>query len=278
MYSINLTTTRGRLELCSATVWSLIHQSFTPDNITIWVSREPYMADEGISDNPDWMKEINKIKDIVKIVHVKNTGPYRKIIPALRAAQQGDVLIYADDDVIYGSLWLETLLRTYHKHREQNVIAARIRVKDKNVLGFEKSYNHYKICTTETDFTRDFIITGVGGCVIAKQHIRQDLIDIEDYMLVAPKTDDLWISKIIELSGTVVTCSPETMNHVLEINHSNNALSHTNTIIPMHRTLLRKVIVKIYYLTLGYFGFAISNNDAAMKKINKFFKPGRVRP
>ncbi|WP_017803473.1 glycosyltransferase [Winslowiella toletana] len=277
MYNLNLTTTRGRLDLCSATVWSLIHQTFTPDTIIIWVSREPYMSDEGINEYPGWLPEINRIKNIVKIVHVRNTGPYRKIIPALRAAELDDVLIYADDDVIYGSMWLETLLKSYHQHQGKHVIAARIRVKSKNVLGFDKSYNHYKICATPTNFTANFIITGVGGCVIARRHVRRELLNIDAFIEVAPKTDDLWISKIIELSGTTVTCSPEAMDHVLEINHSNNALSHSNTIISLQHTLINKIVRKIYYIMMGYFGFAISNNDTAMKKINAFFKLRKAR-
>ena len=42
---LNLTTTCGRLDLCSATLWSLVNQSLVPDQINLWISKEPYMAD-----------------------------------------------------------------------------------------------------------------------------------------------------------------------------------------------------------------------------------------
>ncbi|MFG1172062.1 glycosyltransferase family A protein [Erwiniaceae bacterium CAU 1747] len=271
MYSINITTTSGRLSLCSATVWSLINQTFTPDAINIWISHEAYLADRGIQEIPAWVDYFNSLKNIIKIHYVKNTGPYRKIIPALREAHPEDVLIYGDDDVIYDSMWLETLIKAYIKNNGRHVVAARIRTKEKNILGFNKSYHLYGLSTTETNFSKGFIITGVGGCVIAKKHIRPELLELDDYLNLAPKTDDLWISKIIELSGTVVTSVPLAMNYVQEIKHENNALSHINVVANMRNTFLGRMSVKFYNRILGYLGYPLSNNDLCMNKIDSFF-------
>nr|ELA2827974.1 glycosyltransferase family 2 protein [Klebsiella variicola] len=41
------------------------------------------MADQGIKCIPEWVNELNKINDIVSVHFVENTGPYRKIFPAL---------------------------------------------------------------------------------------------------------------------------------------------------------------------------------------------------
>ena len=61
-----------------------------------------------------WVNELNKIHDIVSVHFVhNNTGPYRKIFPALINSVDDDILIYADDDVIYGANWLSELINEF---------------------------------------------------------------------------------------------------------------------------------------------------------------------
>lgn len=71
MLSINLTTTASRLELCSSTLWSLLHQTIIPDEINVWVSKEPYLADEGINEIPIFITELNSVRNIIKIKFTK---------------------------------------------------------------------------------------------------------------------------------------------------------------------------------------------------------------
>lgn len=110
MISINLTTTKSRLYLCSQTVWSLANQSKKVDQIVVWVSSTPYLSDEGITEEPEWAQKIRQTGTNLVFKWVKNTGPYRKLFPALQAATEEDILIYADDDAIYNEMWAETLL------------------------------------------------------------------------------------------------------------------------------------------------------------------------
>jgi hypothetical protein len=48
----------------------------------------------------------------------KNTGPYRKLFPALQVATEDDILIYADDDAIYNEIWAQTLLDDFYRHNQ----------------------------------------------------------------------------------------------------------------------------------------------------------------
>lgn len=138
MLIVNLTTTSERLTLCSATVWSLIHQNRVPDKIILWVSRDAYLADKGIQTLPVWISEINDIIHILEVKFVSNTGPYRKIIPALRSALDSDLLVYADDDVIYGQLWLQYLENEFKRNDCNYVVASRVRVVKKIYLALTK--------------------------------------------------------------------------------------------------------------------------------------------
>ncbi|PLL53504.1 glycosyl transferase family 2 [Klebsiella michiganensis] len=271
MKSINITTTHSRLDLCSATIWSLMHQSVLPDTINLWVSQEPYMADQGIRDIPNWYYELNNINDILRIHFVKNIGPYRKIIPALRIATDDDILTYADDDVIYGREWYESLLLSFNEHKAKYIVASRVRLKKINVFGRLQSYNMFNVCNRDITLDNRYIVTGVGGCMLTKAHIRDDLIFLDDFISVVPRTDDIWLSKIFEISGASVYCCASSLKYIQEITHSNNALNQSNNVIP-GGGFLRKVLSKIRNKIFGYLGFSLSNNDKAIRNTDAFFE------
>jgi len=46
-----------------------------------------------------------------------NTGPYRKLIPALREAEPDDLIVTADDDIFSGRDWLQGLIKAYVQPR-----------------------------------------------------------------------------------------------------------------------------------------------------------------
>ena len=149
MISVNLTTTHSRLDLCSATLWSLLHQSLLPERINLWISHEPFMADKGISSLPNWVNELNNIHDIIRVHYVDNNGPYRKVIPALRSSTDEDVIVYVDDDVIYANTWFEGLVQTFEKFERKYVVASRVRVKVFNFFGKRLSYNMFHVCAEQ---------------------------------------------------------------------------------------------------------------------------------
>ncbi|CAI3960387.1 Glycosyltransferase involved in cell wall bisynthesis (WcaA) (PDB:5MLZ) [Commensalibacter communis] len=272
MISVNLTTTSSRLSLCSATIWSLIHQTKKPDKIFLWISQEAYLSDEGIKVIPHWVDELNSISNIIEVKFVENTGPYRKILNAIKTSNHSDILVYADDDVIYGDMWLETLLDAFYKNRSQLAIASRIRVVKRNIFGQLQSYSRYRICKKPIQFSRDYIITGVGGCVLTKNMVNESFLNNNEYILLSPKTDDIWISKILELSGTIVEACPKALIYVDEIDHKNNALNLSNTYQTNHTNFIFIFINKPVQIFLSYFGLQRTNNDISIKKISHYFK------
>ncbi|HBQ8757372.1 TPA: glycosyltransferase family 2 protein [Raoultella ornithinolytica] len=270
MLTINLTTTSERLTLCAATIWSMVHQVRKPDKIRLWISNEPYLSDKGITTLPEWVIEINNIRNILEVIFVENTGPYRKIIPALRTADQNEVLVYADDDVIYDKLWLKCLEDEFNRNDGRYIIASRVRKVKKNILGITQSYHMFPIYIGSEPLKSDFVITGVGGCMLMQKHILPTLLIDNNYTEVAPKADDLWISKIIEKSGSEVKVCPPALDAVQEISHSVNCLSHGNTIYFKGAGIM-KIFYKVSGLVFGYLGFVMTDNDKIMRKVSKYF-------
>ncbi|MCS5931212.1 glycosyltransferase [Klebsiella pneumoniae subsp. pneumoniae] len=109
-------------------------------------------------------------RDLVKIKYVKNTGPYRKILPAIKNAELDDVLVYADDDVVYDYKWLSSLISSFEKNERKYVVASRVRKITYNVWKRMKSYETFPIVTTKMVLPHGFIITGVGG-LFSPKHI-----------------------------------------------------------------------------------------------------------
>lgn len=270
MLTVNITTTKSRLNLCSSTIWSLVNQELSPDVINLWVSKDKYLADEGIDFLPEWINKINNVKDILRVRYVENTGPYRKLFPKLLSSNYDETIVYADDDVIYRDSWLKTLIQEFNKHEGRFVVASRVRVVESNIFGIRKSYNMLKLVLGNKLLSTGYIITGVGGCVLSPSHIKKEFLHNKDYLKIAPKADDLWISKLLELSGSKVQVCPEALIHVNEINHDMDSLNSFNN-VSLDGNLFMKIYKRIKMKVLGYLGVPLSNNDKIIRKVNNYF-------
>ncbi|EJD6539828.1 TPA: glycosyltransferase [Providencia rettgeri] len=271
MIIVNLTTIHSRLNVCAATIWSLINQEKKPDKIVLWISDEPYLADTGLSEKPEFVNLLNKVADLIEVRYTENTGPYRKIIPALRIAKDEDILIYADDDVVYSEQWLKKLIEKYYQYQARYPIASRVRKVKNNIFGFQQGYFSYPIITDDVILNDKFIITGIGGCVLQKKHISKEYIFNNDYLTIAPKTDDLWISKILQLSHSPILTCPDALSDIQEINNNYESLSQSNVFITSSSSRMIKLLMRIKVKMYSYFGIPCCNNDLALKKINNYF-------
>lgn len=267
--TVNITTTNNRLNLCSQTVWSLLNQSVLPGKVMIWVSKEAYLIDKGIDREPDWVANLNKIRNIIEFRWTTNIGPYRKLFPALDEADEDQIIVYADDDTIYKENWLNLLTTKFQEHNEEKIVASRVRINKRNLLGQYKTYMLWPISQEEVELYKDYLITGVGGAILKKSHIKESLLRNRDYLTICPKTDDLWISEIIARSGTPVLAYPKAMREILFIKHD-HSLSKQNT--ATSKGFIGKTLNKIKINTLGQWGISICNNDKSFKRIRSYFE------
>lgn len=124
---ISLTTIRSRLPRLPDVLQSLRDQSLQARSIFLAISEEPFALDEGIT-LAHLPRRILAMAEAgwLEIHFGPNTGPYRKLLPALhRYGAQEQLIATADDDTIYPHGWLEALIRTYAKTRQ--VVAHRCR-------------------------------------------------------------------------------------------------------------------------------------------------------
>jgi len=268
---VNLTTTRNRLPLCAHAVFAIARQKRSPDEICVWVSRDPYLMDEGIDDEPDWVEQLRRIGPKITFRWTKNTGPFRKIFPALEQADESDILVYADDDVAYGENWLQILHEEFSQADGRAIVATRVRRLAKNTLGFRRSYLDSPLIREPMTLNTDYIITGIGGAMLHRRHIAEDLARKTDFLALCPRNDDPWISKLIQLTGTPVRTAPRAMPELHEITH-NSGLWTTNLRLFGERFGLKSIPNRLKTAVLKNLGFPICQNDIWIRNVDRYFR------
>ncbi len=101
--------------------------------------------------------------------------------------------------------------------------------------------------------------------------IKPSIIGDDAYLIISPKTDDIWISKMLEASNTKVESSPDALRCVHEILHDHNTLSSINTLTSKNSGLIIKAIRMVKNKFYSYFGLQKTNNDKSIKMVNLHF-------
>lgn len=274
MLIVNLTTTFQRLSLCRIALISLLSQSRLPDRVNLWVSKQPYLRDEGIRDNlyiECLLKSLPEpFSHRVIVRWVENTGPYRKLIPMLREAGDNDVLVTADDDIFYGRYWLKGLLEAYDRSNG-NPVAARVRIKKNNILGTKTSYLHWDLISRPSVVSDDFIVTFGGGAVLTKAMFRDKDINDDAFLNLAPTADDLWYSKLLLVNNNIVFVVPSLLDELNFIQHTDGLTNHN---FPRVSSVFEKVRLRVWNRFFGFWGLPVCGNDIAHAKINHYFELG----
>ena len=190
---ISLTSIFINQDILVKTLQSIMQQTRLPDKIFLYLSEESYLLDTGFKDKKMTNSELLKFiydDSIIDINWVKNTGPYRKLLPLLKDKWDEDcIIITIDDDTIYDTKLIENLVNGYN---EQNCVIG--------YRGFTPSFdkienfNYYKRDELQNLSLYNFL-TGKGGILYKPQffHKTHDLIfNDKIYLDTCPTNDDIW--------------------------------------------------------------------------------------
>ncbi len=271
MLAVNLTTTFQRLSLCRIALTSLLLQSRLPDQINLWVSKEPYLRDQGVAKSESIDQLVASLpgesRSRVSVRWVPNTGSYRKLIPMLREAGPDDLIVTADDDIFYGRDWLSGLLAAY-EDADGKPAAARVRTKRINFLGKKTSYLFWNLINQPKTVEDDFIVTFGGGVVLTRAMFREQDVADDSFLKVAPTADDLWYSKLLRLNHNEVVVVPSLLKELNFIRHNDGLMNHN---WPKVVSLFHKIRHRVWDRYGGFLGFAVCGNDVAYAEIDRYF-------
>jgi ADP-heptose:LPS heptosyltransferase len=186
---LSLTTTSRRISLLPRVLETLCRQTRPADEIHLFLSREPYLLDEGVKQIPDALARIiaeNKIQ----VSYVKNTGPYRKLLPLLRRVWKTNAtIITVDDDTFYPPDFLQRLLRAYERH--SCIVAFSGKKVAWDASGRLRPYSRWpRRFSAESNDIINFPI-GKDGVLYRPEFFTERIFDSKALTL-APYADDVW--------------------------------------------------------------------------------------
>lgn len=194
---VSLTTYPARIAIVWKTLETLYRQSVKPGVVVLVLSREEF-PNEKLPDS------VLKYKaQGLRIIFVEgNNRSYKKLIPTLQEFPD-NIIVTADDDVLYPSSWLGDLI-TAHRERPGHIIGHRGTV----ISGEGKSVDPYVTwpqANTQSSSSRVFL-TGMGGILYPPSSLPIDTTsNMELAMRLAPTADDIWFKAMALFAGTTVS-------------------------------------------------------------------------
>lgn len=265
---ISLTSTSVRLPVLRYTLISLLNQDYKADKIIVNLSKDKYLIDEGVKQLPNWLQEFEDSKSII-ISWVKNTGPYRKLLPIYETSSEDDIIITCDDDVIYGTEWLKSLLKTAEKFPDC-IICGRARIPRKIGKDRYQSYINWPLATPGSS-GYNLVPIGVAGVLYRKPLLNKFIMESKDFMSIAPKQDDLWFKLAHELMNIKVVVSNDTYKYVNTIEAPGAlTIDNVNTKEPSRYNPILFLSFKLKKKGKAYLGFPICGNDKAIHRIQNY--------
>lgn len=187
---IGLTTMRRRLSTLHLTLASLLQQDYPSFEVRVFISRQPFLLDEGVSELPEACRALDPSGRTLKWMWVNNVGPYRKLLPILAGRDADDSLIAtADDDTRYPSDWLSKLVYFYQRHG--GIIAYRghrIRHEGNSLARYRK----WMTGGIQENPSVLNLPTGKDGVLYHKRFFHPSVLDVGAALRICRTADDLW--------------------------------------------------------------------------------------
>ena len=196
--TVSLTCTSRRIRHVEEVIRSLLDQDLPATRVVLWLSREPFLMDEGVvpEDVPASLDALQGPHFAIR--WTANTGPYRKLVPALQA--YSGIIVTADDDTLYPREWLRGLL-AMHTQTPQAVCCWRARRMLTNADGAPALYWRWPRLHTTVP-RADCLPIGKYGVLYPPGALHPDVADAERFLELAPTTDDIWFKAMAMRMGT----------------------------------------------------------------------------
>lgn len=261
---MSVTSTAQRLPLLRHTVNSIKYQVRRPDWFVVALSRDSFLQDAGLQQAPSWLT-----RAVDSIEWVPNTGPYRKLLPAISLATEEDIIVTIDDDVIYDDHWLRNVKQMCEEYPEQIVAARGRRIAAGPYLGWP----HVRL----KSMGGSLLPIGAGGIAYRKRLLNGDFLFDRAALDIAPASDDLWFraASLIARTRAVVVPHVGARNGYVQHGHG---LENDNVGLPSRQSLAAKAWTHASARLKFAFGRPVGNNDKAWRDIVRYtFKAYGVR-
>lgn len=195
---VSVTSFPARISTVHVTIKSLLEQSFKPHKLILWLAKEQFPSREKALPT-----DLLRLKEFgLEIEWCNDIKSYKKLVPSL-LKYPDNVIVTADDDVIYEEDWLLQLVVT-HIVNPSHIICHRAHRasldKENNIINY-RSWSQDIKCTNPSYST---FFTGCGGVLYPPKSLLNIVTDANLFTKICPHGDDIWFWGMAVLNGTKI--------------------------------------------------------------------------
>jgi hypothetical protein len=195
---VSLTSFPARIDEAHLAIYTLLDQTRKADVVVLWLASEEFP--EGEKSLPPKLLALKKRG--LEIRWCENIGSFKKLIPALREFPD-DVLITADDDLLYGKDWLQGLLNGYAAHPKDINCSRMRRIKfDGNgrIMPYTEWGGLQNYADNPDASCLNWPTTG-GGVLYPPGSFDPHALDHGLALKLCPTADDVWFWAMCAING-----------------------------------------------------------------------------
>ena len=219
---VSFTSFPARIKKVHLVVETILRQTVLPDRIILWLSQEQFPTEESL---PKKLLELRNRGLEIKI-RENDLRSHKKYYYTLKE-YPNDILITIDDDILYPTNMIETLLEAHEKY--PNAIIARYGSKIKVDSNIIKPYGEWgKNYVIDRPDNFAFFGSG-GGTLFPVGSFPSVTMDENIFLKVCPLADDIWLNSMIRLNNKKVMMLKSNKDILFPVvNRKNITLAKTN--------------------------------------------------
>ena len=190
---VSLTSIPARFKRLHLVIRSLLTQSHHPKKIVLWINDE-------IRDKIP-AKLLKLQGEIFEICYSPLNCSHRKLIHSLEKYPE-EIIITCDDDMIYARDWLYLLYKA-HQIYPKDVIGNRTLHINHSAEGEPLPYSQWHYPSEGNINQKAQIPIGAWGVLYPPNSLYDKVLDVDLFLRIAPKNDDLWFKAMALLNHTI---------------------------------------------------------------------------
>ena len=190
---VSLTSIPSRFRTLHLVIRSLITQSHHPKKIVLWLNRD-------IKDKvPNSLLKLQG--ELFEICYSDLNCSHRKLIHSLEKYPD-ETIVTCDDDMIYSKNWLYLLYKAHLVHPDRIIGNHTLHINyddNRNPL----PYRDWRYPPEESVNIKALIPIGAWGVLYPPKCLHPQVLDIDLFLEIAPKNDDLWFKAMALLNNRI---------------------------------------------------------------------------